>query len=149
MSSKITIDQLAQIIKHNQIEPAVARRIIEEANALAEVKETDTPAAGPKPKQQFVIVVSDPTKQIKQDLVGWVTQIGEAESPATVMERLNRAAHDFNASKKGRMVPVNTVGEAFENVPRKFLKEAGLHTKTKVPVLVVTTDNKLTEAPSV
>jgi len=149
MSSKITIEQLAQIIKHNQIEPAVARRIIEEANALAEVKETEKVEAGPKPKQQFVIVVSDPTKQIKQDLVGWVTQIPESDSPATVMEKLNKAAHDFNASKRGRMLPVKSVGEAFESVPRKFMKNSDIHTKTKTPVLVVTTDNQLTEPPSV
>lgn len=149
MSSKITIEQLAQIIKHNQIEPAVARRIIEEANALAEVKETEKAEAGPKPKQQFVIVVSDPTKQIKQDLVGWVTQIGETESPATVMARLNKAAHEFNASKRGRLLPVKSVGEAFESVPRKFMKEAGVHTKTRQPVYVMRTDNQLTEPPSV
>lgn len=149
MSSKITIDQLALIIKRNQLAPDVARRIIEEASLVADKKDEAKAEPGPKPKQQFVIVVSDPEGQIKKDLVGWVTQIPENDSPATVMEKLNAAAHEFNASKKGRMVPVNTVGEAFESVPRKFMKQANIHTKTKVPVLVVTTDNKLTEAPSV
>jgi len=149
MSSKITIDQLALIIKRNQLAPDVARRIIEEANAIVEEKEGTDAEAPPKPKQQFVIVVSDPEGHIKKDLVGWVTQIPEADSPSTVMEKLNAAAHDFNASKKGRLIPVKNVAEAFESVPRKFLKANSIHTKTKTPVYVFRTDNKLTEAPSV
>ena len=52
-------------------------------------------------------------------------------------------ADDFNASKKGRLLPVKTIGEAIENVPAKHFKEAGAWVKTRVPVLVLRTNNEL------
>jgi hypothetical protein len=62
---------------------------------------------------------------------------------ASTLERVHRAAYDFNASKKGRMLPAKTVGDALENVPAKFFKEAECWVKTKTPVLVVRTDNEI------
>jgi hypothetical protein len=38
---------------------------------------------------------------------------------------------------------VKTVGEAIENVPAKFFKEAELWVKTKTPVLVLKTNNEI------
>ena len=38
---------------------------------------------------------------------------------------------------------IKTVGEAIENVPAKFFKEADLWVKHKTPVLVVKTDNEI------
>ena len=76
-------------------------------------------------------------------LVGWVLQIPENESVATTQDRILRGAYDFNASKKGRLLPVKTIGEALESVPAKFFKEADLWVKTKTPVLVLRTDNEI------
>jgi hypothetical protein len=79
----------------------------------------------------------------KDDFVGWVVQIPEDESPVTTQDRLFRGAYDFNASKRGRLLPVKTVGEAIENVPAKHFKEADLWVKTKTPVLILRTDNRI------
>ena len=68
-------------------------------------------------------------------------QIPDNESPITTLERVFRATYDFNASKKGRLYPAKTVGEALENVPAKFFKETEVWVKNKNPVLVLTTDN--------
>lgn len=68
-------------------------------------------------------------------------QIPDNESPVTTLERIFRGAYDFNASKKGRLYPAKTVGEAIENVPAKFFKEAEVWVKNKTPVLVLKTDN--------
>jgi hypothetical protein len=70
-------------------------------------------------------------------------QIPEEESPATTLDRIYRGAYDFNCSKKGRMLPAKTVGDALENVPAKYFKEAELWVKTKVPVLAIRTDNQI------
>jgi hypothetical protein len=100
--------------------------------------------ATPPLKKQFVILVSDPNEKMpKYDLTGWVLQIPEDESPASVSERLFKGTYDYNASKKGRLYPAKTVGEAVENVPAKFFKEADLWVKTKTPVLVLRTDNEI------
>lgn len=140
---KIDINKVAEILKKNQIEPAVLRRVVEEMNLAAQPDAGD----GDKPppvKKQWVIVVSDPSGKLpKADFVGWVLQMPESESPATTPERVFRAAYDFNASKKGRLLPVKTVGEAFESIPAKAFKEVELWVKTKEPVLVLRTDNEI------
>lgn len=143
---KIEVSKVAEIIKKNQVSPAVLRSIVDEMNLAVQ----PDPGAAEKPpavKKQFVILVSDPEgKMPKTDLVGWVLQIPESESVATTQDRIFRSAYDYNCTKKGQLLPVKTVGEAVENVPAKFFKEADLFVKTKTPVLVLRTDNEIPKA---
>ena len=140
---KIDVSKVAEILQRNHIEPAVLRRIIEEINHVVQ----PDPAEENKPppvKKQWVILLSDPEHRLpKDDFAAWVVQIPESESPATTRDRILRGAYDFNASKKGRLLPVKTVGDAFENVPAKHYKEAELWVKTKEPVIVLRTNNEI------
>lgn len=136
---KIDVSKCAEILKKNQIEPGVLRRIIEEMNLA--VQPDPGEEKPPSTKKQFVVLVSDPLSLINDDFVAWVLQIPEEESPATVQDRINRASYDFNASRKGQLLPVKSVGESIENVPAKYFREADLWIKTKIPVLVIKTDN--------
>jgi len=140
---KIEVNKVAEILQKNKIDPAVLRRIVEEMNHAVQPDpgEDDKP---PAVKKQWVILVSDPEHRLpKDDFVGWVLQIPEDESPATTQDRIFRSVYDFNTTKRGRMLPVNTIGEALENVPAKQFKEADLWPKTKTPVLVLRTDNRI------
>lgn len=138
---KIEISKAAEILKKNQLEPALLRRVIEEMNLVVQ-PEGDEPA--PVVKKQFVVLVSDPDGMLpKSDFVAWVLHIPENESVATTQDRILRSAYDFNCTKKGRLLPVKTMGEAIENVPAKFFKEADVWVKTKTPVLVLRTDNQI------
>lgn len=139
--AKIDVSKAAEILKKNQVEPSILRRIIEEMNLAVQPDGEEKP---PAIKKQFVVLISDPSGRLpKFDFVAWVLQIPENESPATTAERVNRSAYDYNASKKGRLFPAKTVGEALENVPAKFFKEAEVWVKTKEPVLVLRTDNEI------
>ncbi|MGH7997351.1 MAG: hypothetical protein ACREFX_13475 [Opitutaceae bacterium] len=139
---KIEISKVAEILKRS-LEPAMLRRVIEEINLAAQPDpgEEDKP---PAVKKQFVMLVSDPEgRWPRHEFAGWILQIPENESPATVEERIFRGAYDYNASRKGRLYPARTVGEAIENVPAKLFKEAELWVKTKSPVLVLKTANEI------
>jgi len=140
---KIDVSKVAEILKKNKIDPAVLRRVIEEMNLV--VQPDPGEAEGPPPmKKQFVILVSDPENRMpKSDLVGWILQIPDSESPATTQDRIFRSTYDYNTTKKGHLYPAKTVGEAIENVPAKFFREADLWVKTKTPVLVLKTDNEI------
>ena len=119
------------------------RRVVEEMN-LAVQPDPGEGDPAPPVKKQFVILLSDPNGKLpKVDFTGWVLQLPEDESPASVQERLLKATYDYNASKKGRLYPAKTVGDAIEAVPAKFFKEAELWIKTKEPVLVLRTDNEI------
>ena len=140
---KIDVSKVAEILQRNHIEPAVLRRILEEINHVVQ----PDPAEENKPppvKKQWVILISDPEHRLPQnDFAGWVVQIPENESPVTTQERIFRGAYDFNTTKRGRLLPVKTVGEALENVPAKHFKEAELWVRTKTPVIMLRTDNRI------
>jgi hypothetical protein len=139
---KIDVNKVAEILKKNQVDPKILRQIVEEMNILtqAETDEEKPPAV----KKQFAILISDPEGRLpKTDFAGWVLQIPEDESVATTQDRIFRAVYEFNTTKKGRMMPSKTVGEALENVPAKHFKETGVWVKTKTPVLMLKTDNEI------
>ncbi len=139
---KIDINKVAEILKKNQVAPALLRQIVEEMNLAAQPENGEEPP--PAVKKQFCFLVSDPDGKLPaHDFAGWVLQIPENESAATTRERILRAAYDFNTTKKGRLLPVKTMGEAIENVPAKHFKEAQVWVKTKTPVLLLKTDNQL------
>jgi hypothetical protein len=140
---KIEVNTVAEILKRNQVDPALLRRVVEEMN-LAVQPEPGEEEKPPPVKKQWAILISDPEDKLpKNDFVGWVLQLPENESVATTLERVFRASYDFNASKKGRLLPVKTVGEALENVPAKYFKEADVFVKTKIPVLMLRTNNEI------
>lgn len=140
---KIEVNQVAEILKKHKIDPALLREIVEELNVAVQPDPTEEDKPPPL-KKQFVILLSDPEHKLpKVDLVGWVVQIPEDTSPITLRERIFKGAYDFNASKKGRRLPVKSVGEALEAVGSKFFKECELWVKTKEAVSVMITDNVL------
>lgn len=140
---KIDVNQAAEILKRNDLEPAKLRQIIEEMNQAVEpeVDEEKPPAI----KKQFSIVVSDPDGVLpeKHEFTGWIFQIPEEASVTSTTERVYKAAYEFNTTKKGRMMPAKTMADAIENVPAKHFKEQQVWVKTKAPVFVIRTDNEI------
>ena len=140
---KIDVSKVAEILQKNHIDPAGLRRIIEEINHVVQ----PDPAEENKPppvKKQWVILLSDPEHRLpKEDFVGWVVQIPETESPATTQDRVFRGTYDFNTTKRGQLLPAKTVGEALENVPARHFKEAELWVRTRTPVIMLRTDNRI------
>jgi len=140
---KVDINKVAEVMKKNNLDPAVLRRIIEELNLASQPDPGMGDEETAKVKKQYAILVSDPHGLIETDFTGWVLQIPEEESPLTVQERLLKATYEYNASKKGRLYPAKTIGDAIEAVPAKFFKEADLWIKTKEPVLILRTNNEI------
>lgn len=138
--SKISVNKVAEILKKNEISPAVLRRVIEECNLAVQPDDEKEPSV----KKQVVVLVSDPDGKLpKHDFVAWVLKIEESESVATTQDRINQAAYSYNASKRGRLMPVKTVGEAIENIKAGTFKEAGVWPVTKTPVLMLRTSNEI------
>jgi hypothetical protein len=140
---KIDVNQVAEILKRNDIDPALLRQIVEEMNQAVEpeLDEEKPPAV----KKQYSIVISDPENQLpeKAEFTGWVFQIPEDSSVTSTTERVHKAAYEFNTTKKGRMMPAKTMADAIENIPAKVFKEQQVWIKTKAPVFVIRTDNEI------
>lgn len=147
MSTKVSTNQVIEAAKaialpNTQIEKLLAM--------LADMQKPEDEEKAPPVKKQFVLLVSDPAGVMpKNDLVGWVLQIPDSESVATTEERIIRTAYDYNATKKGRLLPVQTIGEAIENIKAGMFKEADVWVKTKTPVLVLRTSNEIPKTDGV
>ena len=140
---KIDVNAAAEILKRNDLDPALLRQIIEEMNLVAqpEVDKEEKPPV----KKQFSIVVSDPDGHLPAgiELVGYVLQIPEEASVTGTCERVHKAAYEFNTTKKGRMLPAKTFADALENIPAKHFNEQQVWVKTKTPVFVLRTDGQI------
>jgi hypothetical protein len=141
--AKIEIALVAASLKKHDIPAETLREIIEELNFEAQPADGDE--AAPVVKKQFAILLSDAAHALppRVELVGWVVQIPEDASPFSVVDRIFKAAYDFNSSKRGRLLPVKSVGEALESASAKYFKDAELWVKTRMPVAVIVTDNVL------
>ena len=83
--AKIDIATVAEILRQNQLEPAVMRRILEQINKVTEKAAEEEGEKPPSQKKQFVILVSDPDgKMPEEELAGWVLQIPEEASPLSL-----------------------------------------------------------------
>lgn len=137
---KVELDTLKRVLQRNELDVRQVSQIMEDINRELEKEEPKAPAV----KKQFAILVSDPEGRIEgAELTGWVLQIPEEESPALLTEKIFRAAYEFNATPKGSRFPVQTVGEACESVTARFFKEQGAWVKTKEPVRIIRTDNRI------
>ena len=140
--AKIELSIVAGALKKHQVDPELLREILEDLNAEIAAEEDDEKA--PPVRKQFVILLSDPEGKLpRQDLVGWVLKIEESASPFSLADRTARAIEAFNMSKRGRMLPVKTVGEAIESASSKYWKDAGVWISTKLPVSVQVTSNRI------
>jgi len=135
------IDEILDLLSSNTVAVDEAAQTEEAVDASEETGNDEE--REPKPKQQYVMLVSDTNKIITKDLVGWVLQIPEDDDVATVIDSIKNGAYNFNASKKGQKYPVSSIGQAIANVPNKFFKTNNLKIKTKEPVQIITTNNVL------
>lgn len=147
---KVSVELIHEVLSSNNLEPETIQKVLQqiEEQAAAEA-EAEKANREPPVKKQFIMILSDPNGTVPdQDYVGWVAQIPEDDSPGDTLEKLIRASYEYNISKKGRKYPVKSIGEACEAVGSRFLKEQGIAIKTKTPVTILRTDNKIPEIES-
>lgn len=140
--AKVDIELVKMVLTRNEIDTRTTAGIIQELQqeqAAEKDEEKEKPV-----KKQFVVVVYDPEGELKgKEFTGHVVQIPEDESVYTALERLHRAGYEFNTTKKGRRMPVKTLGEVCEHVPAKLFKEQRVWVKHKEPVFLLRTKGLL------
>ncbi|MGB0334061.1 MAG: hypothetical protein ACPGGN_01730 [Opitutales bacterium] len=142
--AKIDIETLKLILQRNETDIRKINEILQDIDMELKAEEEERANRPPPIKKQFSIVLSDPEGELSEkDLTGWVVQIPEDDSVTVAPDRIIKAAYEFNTTPKGRRMPVETIGEACEIVTAKLFKEQNIWIKTKVPVLAVSTANKI------
>lgn len=141
---KIDTQKLKLILSRNENDVRKVAEIMNDVNIELQLEAEERALKPPAVKKQFVILVSDPDGKLEEhEMVGWVLQIPEDLSPTNVGILVQSAVYDYNATPKGRRMPVETVGEAFEVIPAKFFSEKFTWIKTKLPVQVCGIKNQI------
>jgi hypothetical protein len=143
--AKVEVDLVAAVLQDNQFEEDVVMKVVRQLNRAADKLAAEAEATKePSVKKQFVVLVFDPHGDLPdEDMVAAVLQIPENDNPATVTERLIKAAHHYNTTRRGRKFPAKTIAEACEVVGGKIMKEHKVFVKTKLPVSAIKTDNQV------
>ena len=141
--AKVDIELVKLVLQRADLDARKVTQIIEDINFEAKNQVSDEEKEKPV-KKQYVVVVSDPNGRFTDaDYVGWVLQIPDDENPASALEKIHKGAYDFNASPKGRRMPLKTIAEACEFGSAKIYKKHKVWVKTKEPVLIVRSNNKI------
>lgn len=140
---KVSIEQIEATLLERKIEPPKVAEIIKDLEQAAEEEKADRQAnAEPKAKWESVIFVNDPDGQIKGDFTGWVVKQRQGQDNALIVGKLQDAAKTQNESSKRKKTLIKSMGELFQALKPKFLKEKGLKIQTKEAVRVITINGK-------
>ena len=141
---KIDLDIVKRVLEQNNTDIQKLNAIIDDLKLQIQIEEEERANRPPPVKKQFVVLLADADGALaEKDITGWILQIPEDDSPAVTSERIIRATYNYNATPKGRRLPVKTIGEACEVVGHKFMKEENVWVKTKTPILAVATPNTI------
>lgn len=142
MSVKFKKEDVLKIIAE-EVNPDAARKIVQKLEEESKTKEPEEEKPK-KEKSQWGIIIADSEGKLRgKELIGWIVKFPESHSPFKVEEKIRSTIHNFNATKKGRKMPVKTIGQACEVIPSKMFKEQELGVQTKVPVQAIALDNQI------
>lgn len=98
----------------------------------------------PKQKNEFGVILFDADGVVAgKEFTAAVYQIPQGDDHNLVLGKISQAAREQVAAAKRKKYPINTIGEAIQNVKRKFIKDLNVNLKTKNPVRVLVSNNKL------
>jgi hypothetical protein len=135
---KADLDLVKLCLQRQELDARLVASVLEDITQELQAQQEDK---APKQKMQTCILGDAGFGEMPAQ--GWVVKIPEGENPATILARIFSAAYQFNASPKGRRLPVRSVKEALEVIPARIFKEQGISPQTKEPVLILATDNRI------
>lgn len=143
MSNRISLDQIQETLTKFNIEPDKKVKVLTELQAIIkEEKENKEPAI--KIKNEFgVILYSDNPEVQKMEFTASIYQIKLGDTHDNILERISAAIKESNENCKKKNNIIDSIGGAFQNLKRRFIKEKGINLKSKEVVRVLISNNKV------
>jgi hypothetical protein len=140
---KVSLENVEAILLERKVEPVKVAEILKDLEqAIEEEKEDKQATSEKKKKWETVIFVNDPESKIKGDFDGWVVKQLEGQDNALIVGKLQDAAKTQNESSKRKKTLIKSMGELFQALKPKFLKEKGLKIQTKESVRIIAVNGK-------
>lgn len=145
MSNKLAIEDIVAALQTAGIEHPKQLKVLDYLKeVVAEEQAAKQETALPKQKNEFGVILFDAEgKLVGQEFTAAVYQIPQGDDHGLVLGKISQAAREQVAAARRKKYPIDTMGEAVQSVKRKFIKEKNVNLKTKSPVRVLISDNKL------
>lgn len=143
---KIDIGEVPPVLQALKVDNTIVGEAIAALEkVIKELKDSkDSKDKRKNDKNEHVIILSDPEGKLDGlELTGWVTVVKEGTDVGTVVEKIVAGIREFNGTKRGQKNPILTIGEGIAHVTRKFFTNQKVQVKTKEPVRVILTNNRL------
>ncbi len=141
--SKISLEEVQQSLLEQKVDNQVVTKIITDLEKKIQ-EEKDNKVSAPKSKNEFLIIISDPNNELAgKDLTGWVVTQRQGLDSSQILSKIRDSIKEMIDSQKRKKFIVSSLGEGIERLKRKFLAPKEIMVKTKNPVQVLITDNKL------
>lgn len=139
---KIALEEIESALREANIAQPQQNQVLEYLKQVAAENAADT--STPKSKNEFGVVLFDKDNLLSgKDFTACIYQVKEGDDHNTVLARLSESARTQNEAAKRKKNIIKTMGELFNFLKPKFVKEKGIKIKTKEPVRVLISNNNL------
>jgi len=139
---KISLEQVESTLLERKIDAATVAVIIQDLEQSVDEESADKDKL-PKTKWEHIVYLNDPSGTVGDDHDAWVVTYKEGVDAGIVLSKIRDAAKEQNevalTKKKGTL---STLGEVFQHLKGKFIKEKDVKIKTKESVRVVVVNGR-------
>ena len=145
---KLALTQINALLQRHDLPPEKIKAIQHDLETVAKDDQDEEPS-GPPVKYQSILVATRSAASVvvlteqPMFILEFREDLHENHLRALDAFRVLIADHNNTAKKSKRAI---SIGDAFQLIPAKLLKAAGFKIRVKSPVLIVETNNALTDA---
>ena len=140
---KFSIEQIQATLEDKKVEQPKITAIIHDLEQAAQEEQEEKEANKlPQKKWEYIVYLNDPEGKITGDFDAWIATYLEGTDAATVLQKLRDGAKEQNEAAKRKKNKLTTLGEVFQGIKTKFIKDKGVKVKTKESVRVIPVNGK-------
>ena len=143
--SKIALENVQTVLAELKIEPDKQDKILQELQKIIEDEKNERAEnKAPKSKNEFGVILYDANNELAgKEFTASVFQVKQGFDFNTVLSKISTAARNQNVAAKRKKNVIETIGDACMYLKRKFTKEQEVNIKTKEPIRVLISSNRL------
>lgn len=144
---KVDIETIENVMVENKIPQDKITKVLQELQVIKEEEKAENAGEKlPRQKSEFGIVIFDTDGSLQgKELTGHIYQVKQGFDHANILGTISKAVRESNANTKKKKNIIDSIGDAFASLKRKYSKAENFQPKSKEIVRVTISNNKLVE----
>jgi hypothetical protein len=139
---KYDLDQIRTTLEDQKVSQPIITAVIKDLEQAA-LEDQEEKEANKLPQQKwehlFFLNNAD-GKYTSEEMTGWVVTFHEGTDAGSVLQKIKDSAQEQNEAAKRKKNKLTNLGEVFEGIKTKFLKDKKVKVKTKIAIRVIPVD---------